>query len=530
MHYILLFLAVLVSHGLLFSSTNQYWDGWYIFEWVRTKNLPLLEQYFAEAGHNAFGWMHNLYAQFPNPVPVYHIVAFTCWFLIACGCYLMLRRTGKFTANESLWLGAFTAIYPGFVYDTDVTVSQFLQCWALFLFSAARALKVRQKHSVFIDPLALIGFFASFIMNSLLVLFHAFMFGMLILFREDEKKPWNLATIWQFVRRNFLLIILPYAFWAVKMIFDTRNSMHKDYYHMTFVADATFEQLTTVWHELVKVQLADAAHSVGTTGSAVLALLFAFFAYSIWRDKIPTFWPRLQKKFGVLAFGLLALFTAAWPYAVVRQGFGTYGWTTKNNLLLSLPLGLIFLGIARIVFADMRRARWLAGIVLFFCALGCIRNNIYREAWEALRISMRQQVSRVYAAEPFSIAHIQNDVHVDHENRNFPCVIWSLVLRDKNTGPFFATEDKPATDAGYYLADEYAKTVGALFIPYLFDDVKPEGKQVALHFTSTADLSEWPLGWRALAVKLGIGDKAENQKFIDNLVQLEVKKLFPKEP
>jgi len=84
--------------------------------------------------------------------------------------------------------------------------------------------------------------------------------------------------------------------------------------------------------------------------------------------------------------GVVLLLVAAFPYAVVNQPLGSFGWISRNCILTPLPLALILCGFFLVLnqlFFSHRPSAWTVPVV-FIVVLGiCVSNRNYTQ-WQAL--------------------------------------------------------------------------------------------------------------------------------------------------
>lgn len=466
---IITFIAI-ITHGWIFLSNAEIWDGWYVRDWIKNGHLDYLARYYQEAGHPFFGWVHLHANWFSNVSLFYHFLAFGSLLGTALGVYWILTAKNLFTQNERLWLAIFVLVYPGFLVTTDSVVTLYLVCYFLFILGWCLLLLSHQEKTSlkFLYRISSLGlFFLSFFTNSLLVFYYAFL---AIWFFLDFRDVRN------FIARYWIFVIWPLVFWGWSKTTVKRAPIHQNYYQLNFSWDSIYQNFVSFFTNVLGTQL----HSP-IVKLAVFAMIYFSCRFLLKREK------RVQHhSFVYLLASAMLLVAALLPYTVIKQGFGLEGWVSKNNLLVALPLGLVFV-IWWSWNSNVTLFKWetivvksLPAVVIGACTLEQVANYLRYEALEGKLQAVANFSETHFSNSPFSIIYLKDSFFIRGTNQTLPPLMWSCVVNTKIQNRSTILVQTKAPKGTHYNTEEIKKGIEETFVPYAFEKFDNQYQQINL--------------------------------------------------
>lgn len=379
--------VAVLAHFLLPLNTGLYWDDYMLVDWLIDANWARLYETGDTMGNLGYTYLYWPFHAFADPAAAMKIAVFVCLVLTAVMVYLAARETGLVDRLGAFFLAAASVVYPGHMMAVAVNIAGHFFCYLAFAVAAWCTLRSRNAQGparYSYRVLAWAAFIVSFVTPSFLAFHFGFLVVLFLCSSRAGREPF-FARVVRFLRSNYDLIILPFAYWLVHGQVNPVHGWAKDMgYNAIRLAP---DQLLLVYRNLVTV--------VSSEWLEHLGLYLVWFGISLavlalaWRRPSPVAdVRRLRLKGGAaVALGILWLALAAFPYAAVGKGFGMPGivdWETRNRLLLQLPLGIVILGAAGMLLAQWPRIR-AAALVGALAASVALRIDAYA-VWEAQAI------------------------------------------------------------------------------------------------------------------------------------------------
>lgn len=486
----------LLVHGWLFVIPMRYWDGWWILGFQAENAMHVVNKHLQESGHIFFAWIHRVLYLLPNPETGYRAIP-----LISIGgtglfTFFISLQTGLLSRREALWLAALMIVFPGFLVTMDAAANVYLFCYFLFLgavfFFNCAEMSTTRKNKLLFRALSLSLFFLSFFTNSLLVFYFGFLW---LMFRNAWKQRTNLTflqTVIRYINEKWLFIIWPFLFWEWKHIFLPLTALHENYYGLRFDMPMIAGQLETFFRSFVIENWRDLMPFSGILLGGALALTIAWKVRThLYSPKFPPFdwyqfWELKKMALFLGVMGFILLMLGLVPYTLVGQGFGAYGFTTKNNLLIALPLGIMFLGFRRLFTIPTQTCfywSWnvIATAFLILCAVQVTKSYLCVEALAAKNAALGWHEKKEFNRSNFSIAWIEDAWPVDRTDNSFPDVVWTFSMRQALPHGQVFVSTAPPVNRKYYSLSEINVLLEATNFGYAFHSVDRGGRQVKIH-------------------------------------------------
>ncbi|MGH9372941.1 MAG: hypothetical protein ACRD15_15565 [Vicinamibacterales bacterium] len=349
--------VALVVHGLLLVDSGVYFDDWLVYtfvvkrDWhlltaiVRDRGIPPIEQYY--------WWMFRDLPVFGYRAAVFIMIIGSAWLAMLVG-----RASTFLSRQESLLVAVFIVCYSGFQSWVLFCTSQYVFFYCLFLAAALLAFQAEREQGWrhwARRGAALTLFATSYCLGSLLFL--TMVFGVLLLLHIKKIRGLTiLRLIVTGVPRRLDYFALPVIYWyGVHWLIPPRGLL-EGYNTVLRSTDAIVSNLKQFAINSVAVQFRTGLDALGQHPSAIVAAVaLAVVVWSLgkrWGDPAPT-----PTKW-LLPFALVWAIGAMFPYAAVNKPAAPIGWDTRHALLVSYPLGVAIVALARLF--QPRRATYMS--------------------------------------------------------------------------------------------------------------------------------------------------------------------------
>ena len=329
----LLILIYSAAYFLLLLDTNGiYWDDWTLFRHShKAISIQFHQMGFPQLG-SLFSWLFS----YKYGVFIARIFTFSLFLASGLLFYFILKRIKEINALERFFLTAFFLVFPVNSARIATIMLTYSICYLLFFLAFYITTKYSENKNIFLRILALILFFLSFQINSLLVFY-----ALVIAFIFYKEK-----TLFKYL--DFLL--LPIIFFAIKNIFFKPYGAYENYNQIKLnnnILEIILDTLSNSSNTLFR----DISRSLEITNFQALIILFVSFFLLLLLSRIFSFYDKqtLSNKQCLLfiAIGACALFLSIFPYIVVNKypsflnEYNNLGWNDRHLLLT--PLGASFI-------------------------------------------------------------------------------------------------------------------------------------------------------------------------------------------
>lgn len=365
----LIVVAALGVHGLLLLDTGIYFDDWVVYTYVVKNDWELLTSLVRERGiapvEAYFWWMFRGLPIFAYKAAVFVMIVWMAWLATA-----IARTTSLLARQDALLVALFIICYSGFQSWVLFCTAHYVFFYCLFLtgvWLAFRAEEETGRRHWARRGAALVLFATSYGLNSLLVL--TVLFAVLLLLHIKRLKKLSIVrTIGTYLPRRLDYFLLPVLYWlAVKGLLPAQGLL------------TGYNEFVKTWAELDTAMRAFGLNSIVTqvrlaadelvrypvlAAAAIAAGILLWVLSRKWEGERPA------GMFTVLLIGIAGLAAAMLPYALVGKPAAAVGWSTRHALLVSFPLGIIAVALARApFFGGSRRASVIGtAAVVALCA------------------------------------------------------------------------------------------------------------------------------------------------------------------
>jgi len=424
--------AGIAANGLLLFTNFIIWDGWWLIqELIYGHRFKLLLAYTQEFGRPIDYFYWRILGFFPKPEVAIKLLALVSWIIAALFMFRCLRVLGGLSALAACAVSVLFVTCPAYKMMGESILFMNTVSFAIFWFAWWVYAKAVFTPYPWTRIVASTLFVVSFNLNSLLVFFYAV--GLVILLLEA--KSYTPRIVFDLLLRRTRqfpeLPLLPIVYWIGKSVFVPTSGHHLEYNKPSFAPTLLIAGYRHAWEYLVLSGARSLFEGLGM-GLAIAVvgvLLAAKFAPAL---RSP-FGDSQKDPFGVMCvagFGLLL--AAAFPYIAVNQNLASDGWLTRNNILVGMPIAMVFVGSFGWVCVKFRLPSffWISAVVTL-CALFVIRSNknlLELEALNAKQQSLRQKMRSAVQASGASVVQIRDYFWIPGTIPYYPPIIWTYLV------------------------------------------------------------------------------------------------------
>lgn len=489
-HLILIFTFSILAHGLLLLNDGVYWDGWLIYAAKFLDRWDLTQGIYADRGglpvYTAFHW---LMYWFPSFVFGYKLVAFL-FILFSSLIIYQISRTVLKNTQISFFIALIALTYPANQASVELIVIPYLLSYFLFWLGCYLLVKDQwgDNPSYLLKVSAVASLVLSFRMYSLLVYFYGFLFFLFLVEWIQTPKKDYLTVLVNFVRNNGIYLVLPVIFWILNLwLFPPKGAYeHSD----QFIWGAAMFPLAATYFENALIgQIGASIRNITSPVIGLIVFIGAFvFAKSMRVERTKESSTRKNLPLVLLLGGFLLFLAGLVPYVAVGRSTQLEGWSTRNAILVALPISMMLVGVLS-WFAQKEaqaNAKKLSRIVVFILAaltlLFTAESVKYYLFWQLRAIKDNSVVSNLRFLQnevsDTSVLFVYDDIRVGGETKYRPHEyfgMFALAWPDK---------ERIGIDVRYYTFEEYFLTGNDTtddLLQFWYPHLDPFGCQAELH-------------------------------------------------
>lgn len=517
----------ILTHGILVLTDYQLWDAWWIWrgttieqefpklvafnaEWARPLDLWLYWMPFAKI----FGWtMTGIVA-----AKVFGVIS---WVGAGPMMYLWMRRGLNIDYIACFCISSLAICLPLFDVLGDITFAMyscsvflFWTAWALFVLHGTPA-TLRNTMRLLTRIMCLMLFFLSFNLNSLLFFYYS-IFIILFLFQSPLNFS-SIRTTAQFVVKNYLdFVLLPLIYFVVKTLLFPQFGHYANYNKPSLDTQRMFNGIVT-FVEFLRDEIAFALSSSLGVGLSFVTVLVIFLIFNR-KKKWEKSWSMLNisEDSRLLISGFLILAAAWFPYASVGQDFSAGGYSSRNTILMGLPLAMIIIAVVRLLINILCRPQnhfvsIIFGFIISLSAVSTIRGYLGLQGFGVKQESIVRTLEQLQLEENPTVIQLRDYYFLPHTINFYPPSIWTFLLaRSKPTPSTFVFDTRPyISDKAFMSLDgmTQVRITGLDLDSHILEQLKDET-------TMPAFLSEIPKGGKQFLVVVTSGKYGMNPQLI----------------
>ena len=516
----LLFVMLMLGHGLMLFNDGLYWDGWIVWGWQKTSDWDGMRRFFREVGMPLLYVNHRSIARFPCHLRLYKLLGFLSLYIVALSIYLIGAQFIGLPPAVAFALASLVLLYPGQQMLVEPVVSMnYLSAAAVF--SAAAwlsffAIGIHGIPGIVLRIFSLLLFFFSFNMNSLLIFYGAFF----LLFALVQAAPLPFPSTKAFLLPLSLIdyALVPPLYWFLKEKLTPRCGVYASYNRIS----PNYARLPADLRRCASVGLEQVCRDAviypfrrkrwAVLAATVIGLLLARFL-------IPA---TPLAAGGLLIFGFFTFVLAVLPYILVGQPISRRGWGTKNNLLLGIPFASFTVGVSSLLLSPPAFSAFMLVVML----LGAVYLSYIHLHWLAVwakNLSILHHLANIPGARDCAVIGLCDrhpirgafdDGHPEHASVFFTYMLLWAFGELKCLGMVEGYErTKP------YAQSEIDLAIANSTIDYSFQGLRRDGPQgVAVADVGPLCGSDVQVGWNYLLSRYVFRNR--HDEFLTGLTRL----------
>jgi hypothetical protein len=349
MNYILIIFVYVFTHFLLILNDGLYFDDSHLVWMLKSKDWDML--YIAQSmyGNTLIAYFDWLFSYFPNTAFYMRLTVFASSFISSILLYKVCLNSGFVNRGDSLFISLLYIVFPAYLMNFVINITFHSVSNLFFIGGVYLSIKLENsegRKNIIFRLSSLVLFLLSFITNSYLVFYFGFLIFYLIYKHKKSSKD-ILSDSFTFLTSRIDFILLPFVFWASKLIFTPVWGWALGYNKITLnIADIFFVYARFVRTFVWQIYVLGSSHIRFVVVMLVSALVLSFVLPYTQKVK------RRDYLF-IVVFSIVLLILAIFPYAAVNKSLGNglpTSYDSRNALLVAIPIAILLVSMARMIF------------------------------------------------------------------------------------------------------------------------------------------------------------------------------------
>ena len=369
----ILVVLLLAAHAPLFLNDSVFMDDWLALK-LRPDYPVEIDFLIHGAGHPVLFGYYSIANMTGAPVLVMKAMAIAAILSGAISLFLVATRTGLLSRAEAVGVALLAWTYPGYQVWAGKAISIYVFSLGLFfvgLWLLTLAFNARGLSHFALRIAAVLVFFFSFALNSIMVLYAFAMLGLFVaVWRGNDRVRGSVlrlaSSAWGCASRYPEFVVLPLVYWGALNIWFKRVGAYASYYAIHL---PTISELRSGWNAFFQMGCMNVLARAGETASnhwflfvligAVVIVAFLLRA----KDRLPrtpAFEITLPFVLSVLLFLALSM-----PYLIAGIQPTLAFHETRHLLLFGLPGALLVMAAKRLVQRAIGDRAALVGVLVW---------------------------------------------------------------------------------------------------------------------------------------------------------------------
>ena len=413
--------VTLLSHGFLLLADFVIHDGWWILAWLEEKDWQSLKYVSDASGLYFQRYLTGVFLFFSEPNVAAKISTFILLYLISIVTFILFKQSSFFSKKESLFIAIVCLTLPAVRIHGQLLVTMvFVSMYLLFLICTLMALTAETKSGILhvtLRILALIGFFVSFTLGSLLVFYYGFVVFLLFYQKKHQQYP-GFTLPWRWITKRIDYIFLPIIFWVWRRIFVPGIGENLNYQQPSLEASLKIPGhivsllVYTIPHQL----FGGLSKLFSFPVVGVLVICASYFIARFSRGRFSLIGEK-ENKLGtlpIILFSIFLLFAAVFPYWAIGAVPQPDGFDTRLAMLIPIPMAIILLVVFRIIpkifYNSIGQFALMFLFVFMTLSFSAVQLKTYYD-WQTISIkekSIIHNLSKVKEVKNYKLVKVQD--------------------------------------------------------------------------------------------------------------------------
>lgn len=513
---------------MLLTNDGLYWDGWYVFDWVKSRNWQMLHHFYDSLGLPLFGWVYRVFAFAPSLIATFMWATVLCFFANGVLTYQLGLKLANLTRGEALAIALLAQAMPLFTAAQDFIMFCFVFTHTLFLLSAlliAMAMRTTGWRQWCLRVIGVVGFYLSFSNAALLVYYGGFYILFFFSYRRISQLSFPTVVL-LFVRRYPELLCLPLLAWRARTIFTPQYGWYEHYNKPDLSQVPT--NLESFLRNVPSYTFETCTAWISAHPMIILTMIIGAMLWYVLGPKNGRFEPSTLLTFHFLWFGAILLFLSVLPFAAAGKDFGPVptGVRSRHCILAPLPAAILVFMVVRLglIWRFSVTRRLVAPVVASLSILlGIQIPNVYvneRAEWLFSR-SLLYNAVRSEDVRDSSVIFLPGDFSLVNQT------VYGLYAFKIAFGGMdrFVTNRGPLNGTFFTRWEIDGMLVDTTMLPNEFTHINRNGIQIRVDASrNRGNATDWQIVRRYLWLRY-FGDRREFESFLGSLCTIRTSTL-----
>ena len=532
--YLLILFVGLLAHGLLLFNDGHYGDGWFLYYYSQKGQLEVYQNWLKESGSHGYSWIHEVFGKVP--IFLFKFIMFISLLINSALIYFLLIHYSSLRQNHALFIALSALVWPFYHVIVNITFFPVLIVHTFFYAGWLLYLSYKEnKNNLIFGILSILLIYYSFFYKALLI-YHFVLLG--IYFLHTNKYPKNFkgsdlkTAAFYFAKNNWILLALPFIFWAVNLMAFMPSGTRMDYNVIHIFSFKTVE----TWIKYIKHIILDPFEALFVVGMDLWYLLIPVLILGVivfYRNPVKE--TELKKEnYAVVAMilGVLMIGALGFPFSAVGKYPDVFLVSARHGMLAGSGFGLFLVGLIHFLIyrKKAKLARWenfiYCQIILCFIIVDLDLYASWQARW-AKDLAISENLSRQGPLNNTSIYFLRDNmplgVDSKYEYNDVTFILNRAWGGEKNIGisPFYK-RGRPDLKVAREVIENWhtgrwrGKTAASHF--------NPEGCVGEMIVNPKTEYHEISIGFLYLYYKI-FRDSKHMKAYLGNLVSVELRSL-----
>ena len=444
---------------------------------------------------------------------------------------LFKRYAGEYRPLSLVFTTLYLTLFP---FKSTVLLCTTAYQVMLLFFILAVYIRIRYgtDDAVRVRVLALVAFsvlsFISFNTASILVLFYFYLIFEYFYSQRFARSAWGMRCMWDYARRNMLVLLLPIFYWFIKNAFFPTHGLYISYNKINFDLQRSF---STGIDFVMGVLKYGPLYNVATKSQLLFLLIVLLFPVLTAFPRVMA-WARFRLPVNKmsrvlwLSWSVAFLLISALPYVLTQNSPSFQGWSSRHYLLftLSVPIFvLVVLGIYLDRIKSIARMESIGFIfrpaILCIALTGAVSSNLIYLDYQALAVKQWSVVENLKAKSELKgyssfwiddqIGDFSKNGFTWYEATHQSWYEWVAIFTKAWGGERWFGNNADEPQASFYKGVRYSAA-----------DINPEGEECRLVLKNTTPYRKYEVVRKYWALKY-FGTAEELRQFLLSISSIE---------